>query len=97
MAIWMGTVLHGVSFHLACHTGQPPPVSRKGFGSAPGAQEDPKSRPLIGENREVVEKALRGEWVDHDTPSALNHWERGKKGQPSFLTVVHHARRRRDA
>jgi hypothetical protein len=79
-AIWTGI---GVSFLAALVNS--PLMFRKGFGKKP-KKLPPELRPLTGEDDEIVNKILRGEYVDPLTVNQLN-WARMERGDP--LLVVH--------
>ena len=81
-AIWTGV---GISF-LAAIINTPLVFQKQLFGPEP-KKPHPESRPLVGEDKELVEKALRGEWVPAEVLIALNQ-EREERGQPYIVAHV---------
>jgi len=79
VAIWTCV---GVSFFAAVVN--VPLMFKKALGIPP-KKIPPAGRPLLGEEKELVEKVLRGEWIPAEQLSALND-VREEKGQP-FLVI----------
>jgi len=74
----------GISFVAALINA--PLMFKKGFGPSPKKLPATR-RPLLGEDKEIVEKAIRGDWVPPDIIAGYNR-QRQERGEPFLVMHV---------